>query len=90
MVMEEKLLDLAKIMLLQYKSCSMSFLHVVQNLPASPQPSTTLRSARFTTVQPEKYKKIVYILHQVITYLMGLKYLKQHTFLLIISCHAVY
>jgi hypothetical protein len=90
MVMEEKLLDLANVILFQYKSCCMSFMHVVQDLPASPQPSTTHRSARFTTVQSEKYNKIFYVLHPVIAYLMGLKYLKQYIFLLNISCHAVY
>jgi len=89
-VIGEKILDLAKVILLQYKSCCMNFMHVVQDLPASSQPSTAHRSARFTTVQPEKYKKIFYILHPVIAYLMGLKYLRQHIFLLIISCHAVY
>lgn len=60
MVMEQKLLDFANVILLQYKSCCMCSMHVIQDLPASPHPSTTYRSARFTTVQPEKQEKFLH------------------------------
>jgi hypothetical protein len=54
MVIGEKLLYLAMVILFQYTSGLMHFMHMFQDFPASPQPSTTHRSARFTTVQPEK------------------------------------